>query len=167
MMIQIGNDKLVGFHLGPPTHSHLYDCKIFIGGECVSDCQQEYLPDLASNFRSEIERYRKTLNFLRCEDDFLAFDDITQIHNALVQTKDGPIEELKWRCFFLNWQMPLTDVYQSFLIPFRGQLWLTWQKWVDHESQFPKLDIVPGIQICPYDIIDNFRDCLRELENAG
>lgn len=166
-MIQIGNDELVGFHLGPPTENHLYDCKIFIGGDCVSDCQQEYLLNLAGYFRSEAERYRKTLNFLQHEDEFSGFDDLTQIHNALVHSTDGPIEELKWKCCFLNWQMPLTDLFKSFLIPFRGQLWLTWQVWDDHESHFPKLDVVTGKQVCPYDLIDNFRECVDALEDAG
>ena len=165
--MQIGNDELVGLHLGPPSHSHLYDCKIFIGGECVSDCKEEYLPDLAGNFESEIERYRKTLNFLQHEDDFLEFNSLTEIHNALVHANEGAIEKLKWECYFLNWRMPLTDVFQSFLLPFRGQLWLTWQKWVDHESKFPKLDTVTGKRICPYDLIDNFRNCVRTLESAG
>ncbi|MEM1070903.1 MAG: hypothetical protein AAGI63_18500 [Planctomycetota bacterium] len=166
MMIQIGSDELVGFHLSPPVETQFYDCQIFIGGDCVSDCSQEYLPGLAGYFRSEMDRYREKLNYLQYEEALLRFDDLTQIHNELVHSNDPFLRELKWNCRFLNWQMPLTDVFQSFLIPFRGRLWLTWQVWVDHESQFPQLDVVKGKQVCPYDIIDNFRQCVVACEDA-
>jgi hypothetical protein len=73
-MQQLGNLNLIGFKVGELTGSiwapPLYrDCQIYIGGECVSDCKREYLPDLASDINDEIERIRNKLNFLKYEDD--------------------------------------------------------------------------------------------------
>jgi hypothetical protein len=171
-MIELGNLDLVGFNVGQPCGDppSLRDCQIFVGGQCVSDCKREYLPFFRNYFVSDIERYRSKLNFLTFENELLRFDNLTEIHNAFVQGTDdsnGDVEEIERHCAFLAWYGPLTtDLFRAFLIPFRGHLWLTWQTWVDHDVNFPKLDVVDCMQVNPYDLIDNFRDCLAKLDDA-
>ena len=171
-MIELGNSKLVGFRVSSlcTDSPALRYCQIFIGGECVSDCKREYLPFFRKYFAADIERYRSRLNFLAFEDELLEFDNLTEIHNAFVHEDydiGGAVERACWHCGFLQWYGPhTTDLFKSFLIPFRGQTWLTWQKWVNREIKFPRLDVVDCMEVNPYDLIDNFRKCLTELDTA-
>jgi hypothetical protein len=104
-------------------------------------------------------------------DDLLKFDNLTDIHNEFMAhwrgepTIDETAYNIGMRCAFLTWYGPLTtDLFRAFVVPFRGQLWLTWQKWVNHDAGFEKLDVVNCMQVNPFDLVDNFRKCVEALQ---
>ena len=169
-MQKIGSFDLVGFQLGPvgesPSFRHL---QIYIAGDCVSDDRQSFIPGVLGGMIPERNFLRSQLNFLKHQ-SAVADLNLTEIHNAFLHVSDGEGRgELKAAAqfhSFMDWGIPETDVFRSFLCPFRGQLWLTHQKWVDHNTNFAKLNVVDGVSVCPYDLIEILSDAIDRLSHA-
>lgn len=148
----IGDKRVFAFEIGDCCHDNrqLRLCNIYVANKNLScDDHHIYVPAFISSLIGEFNGLIGKHNFLKYESVFQG-GCIEDIHRMLVDSDDY-IDAAQYHAF-MCWG-ETTDNVQSFLIPYDGNMYLTYEFWRDDHQPSQEIGQVRGVQIYPYHLI--------------
>lgn len=147
--------------------------QIHLVRETVAADTSAFVPGLLGGLIPELRCLEHRLNFLENEAIFNSLPNITSVHNALVHgdkavfSSVAEYQQIRRHSAFLDLDVPETDGFRAFLIPWFGRLYLTQQVSNQLNGGLERLVTVDGVEVTPWLLISVLRDVVHELQGGG
>ncbi len=168
-MFEAGDLSIFGFRIGPDIIGGVRDISIFVNGFNLTerDCSA-YLPSFIGDLRRTAAALKRKIDYVRYE-MYFGGRNVTQIHNLLLHG-DATVfhSDSEWWAVrqahqFAEWG-ETTDGFTMFLVPYLDRLYLTYQLGSHPPGGYQVLDVVRGVEITPFYLIETIE---RAVSHCG
>lgn len=165
-----GNPDEVAFRVGPSCHGTRFKhLQIVVANTVLTDEPNTYVPGFLGGIIPATRGFEARLNWLEHEKIINRFDNLTDAHNSLLH---GILSEtlqhddrfsLADSLRIFDYGCPETDGFDALLLPFLGDLYITFEIFPKLRTDRETRTCVNGVRIDHFELILTQRATIAEL----